>query len=327
MTTPITYQLASDANYRFNIANIGRHEYDPMAYYFKENFKDVHVTRRGASMDIPRLEAQFLWTVNGYIHKSVVSGDQLYLEGAVEGMLRSRCNKIGMLNFSGLTSQLKKLPITVQQVSEDMNLPAYEKIYIAFDEPVVSPILVMAGYLVFENPEFFYRVSDTVFVLHLHRVNYMEKLYELYKYRDIFKDLGVPVSPNNPTHVNTEAVRSLETIKKFLSLGNSFMLDTGSPNGLALDRLYLEHSSVPGNFRTHKLPILPLFVGYGKLSEYHREEINSERWTVYIQDAVYNNYIFSATNHNLVKTYNGHRIPHSTYKLAEGFFLDIRPKP
>ena len=327
MATPVTYQLASGANYRFHIAKIGRHEYDQLAYYFKENFPDVRITRHGATMDIDRLEATFLWSINGYVQNTVRDGEHLYIPGAVAGMLRSRCNKVGMLNFSGLTDKIKKLPITEQQVSADVNISAYEKVFITFDEPVVSPILVMAGYLIFENPEFFYRISDSTFVLHLHRVNYMEKLYELTKYRDIFKDLDVPVSPNNPTQVDTADVRSLATIKKFLSLGNSFVVDTGNPNGLKTEPLYLEKSNIPGNFRTHKLPILPMIVGFGKLTEYHKSEINDRRWTVYSQDAVYNNYLFSATNHHLINTYNGHRTPHTTYRQTQGFFLDIQPKP
>lgn len=327
MSSPITYQLAATPGYRFHISKMGRHEYDELAYYYKENFPDVKVTRQNATMDIARLEDKFLWTVNGYVYNTVVDGDELYIPGAVAGMLRSRCNKIGMLNFSGLTDKLKKLTITPQQVSEDLNIPAYEKVFISFDEPVVSPILVMAGYLIFENPQFFYRISDSTFVLHLHRVNYMEKLYEMNKYRDIFGDLGVPTSPNNPTQVDTADVRSLTTIKKFLSLGNSFLVDTGNAQGLKTEPLYLENSNIPGSFRTHKLPILPMFVGFGKLTEYHKSEINDRRWTVYCQDAVYNNYLFSATNQHLLDTYNGHRTPHSTYRLVQGFFLDVRPNP
>lgn len=327
MVSPITYQLASGANYRFDICKMGRHEYDQLAYYFKENFPDVKVTRKQASMDADRLEAQFLWTVNGYVYNTVRDGDDLYIPGAVDGMLRSRCNKVGMLNLSGLGERIKKLSITAEQVNTDVNISAYEKVFISFDTPVVSPILVMAGYLIFESPEFFYRISDSTFVLHLHRLNYMEKLYELTKYRDIFRDLGVPVSPNNESQVNTEDVRSTETIKKFLSLANSFVVDTGSPNGLKLDKLYLEHSSVPGSFFTHKLPLLPMFVGYGKLTEYHKSRVNDRRWVVYSQDSVYHNYLFSAINHHLIKTYNAHRTPHATYRLSNAFFLDIQPNP
>lgn len=327
MPNPITYQLASDAHYRFDIAKIGHHEYDQLAYYFKDDFPDVVITRKQAVMDIARLEATFLWTVNGYVYNTVHDSESLYLPGAVSGMLRSRANKVGMLNLSGLTSQLTKQTLSADQITVDTNLPAYEKVFITFTNPVVSPILVMAGYLVFEHPEFFYRISDNTFALHLNRLNYMEKLYELHRYRDIFHDLGVPVSPNNPTQVNTEDVRSTETIKRFLTLSNTFLVDTGNPNGLVLDPLYLEHSNIPGNFRTHKLPTLPMFVGYGKLTEYHKNRINSERYTVYCQDSTYNNYIFSAQNQHLLATYNAHRIPGATYRISNAFFLDIRPKP
>lgn len=326
MGTPITYQLASDANYRFDIAKLGHHEYDPLSYYFKDDFPDVKISRKNADLDIARLESSYLWTVNGYVYNTLRDTDHLYLPGAVSGMLRSRANKVGLLNLSGLSSSLKKQTLTPSQITPDVNTAAYEKVFLSFSEPVQCPILVMAGYLIFEHPEFFYRVSDSTFALHLHRLNYMEKLYELFKYRDIFKDLGVTVSPNNPTQVNTDEVRSLQTIQRFLSLPNSFLVDTGNPNGLAVDPLYLEHSSIPGNFRTHKLPVLPMFVGYGKLTEYHKQQINSERYTVYSQDSIYHNHLFSAQNQHLLKTYNAHRVPGVTYRLSNAFFLDIQPK-
>lgn len=326
MAFAVSYQLASDAQYRFDIVKIGRHEYDHLAYYFKENFPDVKITRKQLEMDIPKLQATTLWTVNGYVQTTITDGENLYIPGVVAGMLHSRSNKVGMLTFNGLTAGLKKHPIAATQVTADVNIPAYEKVFITFEEAVVSPILVMAGYLIFENQEFFYRISDHTFALHLHRLNYMEKLYELSHYREIFKELEIPTSPNNPTQVDAKDALSETTIKKFLSLPNSFVVDTGHPQGLVTQPIYLEHSNIPGNFRTHKLPTLPMFVGFGKLTEYHKNRINDNRYSVYTQDTIYNNYIFSATNHHLVQSYNGHRIPNSTYRISQGFFLDIRER-
>lgn len=326
MPGPITYQLAESANYCFNIAKIGKHQYDQLSYYFKEDFPDVQIQRRNANLDIDKLQASFLWTVNGYVHAAVTDTDHLYIAEATKSMLRSRANKIGMLNFSALTPTLKKIAIRPEQITLDTNTPAYEKVFITFDEPVVSPILVMAGYLVFEHPEFFYRISDQTFALRLNRLSYMEKLYELTRYRDIFQDLGVEVSASNPTHVNADEVRSEATIRKFLSLGNSFLIDTGNPQGLVVDPLYLEHSNIPGAFRTHKPPSLPMFVGYGKLTEYHKQEINGQRYSVTSQDHIYNNYLFSAKNPYFNQTYTDHRVPGATYKLSNAFFLDIRHK-
>lgn len=323
MTTPITYQLASAAGYRFNLAELGKNSYDELAYYFKENFPDIVITRRNAKLDIPKLQNTFLWTVNGYVYSATQDGEQLYLQGAAQGVLRSRSNIFGMLNFSGVTTKIDQRRIDASMIFEDINIEAYEKVFINFEQPVTNPLLVMGGYLVFENPEFFYRVSDTMFVLHLHRLNYVEKIYETLKCRDIFAELGVPVSPNNPTQVNASDLRSLATIKKYLTLNNSFLIDLGD-KGVQLDKVYLQHSNVPSSFIAHKYPYLPLFVGYGKLAEYLVTKANSERWIVNTQDAVYDNYLFTSQNHHLIRSYNAHRKPGQTYRLAEAFFLDIR---
>ena len=326
MPGPITYQLAESANYHFDIAKIGKHQYDHLSYYFKEDFPDIKIGRRQADMDIDRLQAHYLWTVNGYVYPSVVSDKQLYIPGGTLSMLRSRANKVGLLNLTGLGPALRHLSIIPSQVSTDVNMTAYEKVFLSFDEPVQSPILIMAGYLVFEHPEFFYRVSDSVFALRLNRLNYVHKLYELTRYRPIFEELGVDVSNHNPSHVDAAQLHSLETIQKFLSLLGSFVVDTGNAQGLQTSALYLENSTIPGAFRTHKVPTLPLFVGYGKLTEYHKQEINPQRYSVTVQDHVYNNDLFSARSDYFNHGYTDHRVVGATYRLSNAFFLDIRPK-
>ena len=112
MTTEhATYQLASAANYKFNICKIGFNSYDPTAYYHKENFPDVEVTRPGTDTDLELLHKNFLMTVNGYIYSTEYIGGKLYIPNATMSMIRSRANAMGLINFTNL-GQITKTKIT-----------------------------------------------------------------------------------------------------------------------------------------------------------------------------------------------------------------------
>lgn len=321
-THRVTYQLASSASYRFNITKVGENSYDELSYFYKSDFPDVEVTRPTTGTDLLKVHESCLLTVNGFVHTTAYSQKKLYILNATKGMLRARANVVGILDFSALTPKLKKFTITPQMVSVDVNTLAYDKVLITFEEPVVQPVLVMAGYLVFYDPECFYRISDNSFALRLSKMQYMEKLYELSRCRDIFKDLEVPVSPLNPEMVDADTVRSLTTIAKLLSLENSFMVDLGTDN-LSLKKIYLEHSKIPGTFATEKSPALALITGYGKVSEYSVQMNNDIKYSVYTQDMHYNNYLLSHMKPQTCKVYNDNRLPGQTHGLTQAFFLDI----
>lgn len=321
-TQRVKYQLGSTANYRYNIVKIGFTEYDDLAYMHKKEFPDVEITRPSTDTDLERVHKTCLMTVNGYIYNSLFQANRLYIPGATASMLRSKANVTGVLDFSGFTNNLIRRAITPSMVTTEHNILAYDKVFITFPTEVVQPMLVMAGYLVPYNPEYFYRVSDTSFVLCLSKLNYTEKLFETMRYRDIFKDLGVAVSEVNPQLVDANVVRSLATIRKYLSLNNSFMVDLATSN-LTTSKIYLEHSNIPSVFKTQVEPKLPMVVGYGKLNEYSVTKNADGVYSVYTQDAVYSNHLVSHMSAQDVQVYNDHRVPGDVHRLSQGFFLSI----
>lgn len=322
-TTAITYKLASDAGLRTSIVRMGFNNYDPVSLLYKEDFPDMELTRPGAEDSLATIESSFLVTVNGYVYSTAYSEGRLYVPNATKSLLKSRANAVGLLNLGGFSSQIKKLPITPSMVTADLNMMAYEKVFITFNEPVKYPLLVMAGYIIPYNSEYFYRVSDNAFALCLNKLQYSEKLYELSRYRHIFEDLQVDVSPLNPEMVDANVVRSENTIRKFLTLSNSFMVDLNSDT-FNTRKVYLEHSTIPGTFRTELAPNLPLVVGYGKLSEYAITNTGT-KYSISTQDAHYNNHLLSYMPQRQLNVMNDHRKPGTTYALTEAFFLEMKP--
>jgi hypothetical protein len=316
------YQLGSTANYHYDIIKIGHNEYDPMAYMHKKEFPDVEVTRPGTDTDLLRVHNTTLTTVNGYIHNTAFDAGRLYIPGATRGMLHSRANSMGLLDFGAITPLIKRVALTSTMVTEDTNQSAYDKVFITLPQAVQQPMLVMAGYLIPYNEEHFYRVSDNVFALRLVKLNYNEKLYELSRYTDIFRQLDVPTSPLNASVVDTQFVRSLNVIRRFLSLPNSFVIDLSVDN-VGMKKVYLEHSKIPGTFKTQVSPSMPLVMGYGKLSEYAVTLNQQNQFTVNTQDAHLNNHLLSYMPTQRAQLLNDHRVPGNTHALSQAFFLDI----
>lgn len=316
------YQLANTAGYKFNIVKIGFNNYDELAYYHKDNFPDIEITRPNTTTDLSLLNDKCLLSVNGYIYPTVYQNNRLYIPNATKSMLKSRSNSIGILSFNNLDNILSKHTITPDMITTETNFSMYEKAIITFNEDIQSPILSLCGYMIFENPEFFYRVSNRSFVLRLDRLNYIEKLYELNRYRNIFAELGIETSVNNPSLIDANIARSDAIITKFLTTFNSFLVNV-PVNRLLLKKIYLEHSNVPGNFRTEIEPNMPILVGYGKIGEYFKKKTNDLKYTVYINDAYYNQHLISNHSFTNINLYNDHRVVGNTYRLSQGYFLDI----
>ncbi len=317
-----TYVLANQAGYKFEITKMGQYEYDPLAYFYKENFPDVKITRPNSTTDLSLLHSKALLTVNGYVHNTVYGDNTLYIPNASSSLLKHKQNNIGILSFNQLSQPLKKIKLIDSMLTGETSVPLFEKTVITFDREVGSVFLVIAGYLIFEQPEFFYRVSGSSFVLRLDRLNYVEKLYELNTHRNIFDEVGVDVSPTDPSLVDGTQLRSDAVIRKFLTLDNSFLVEVPC-EAIEAKPIYLEHSTVPGSFRTEVEPVYPIITGRGKIAEYFKQKKNDTKYTVYINDAYYQNYLFSHLPQNQIKIYNDHRQPGSTYQLSEAFFLQI----
>jgi len=130
------------------------------------------------------------------------------------------------------------------------------------------------------------------------------------------------VSQNNPSAIDAQQSTNDDTITSYLTLTNSFLIDTGVQS-LSVNKIFLERSNVPNNFRTQILPNMPLVVGYGKISEYtYRQNIDT-MYTVYTTDSYYNNHLLSYLDPSDIKIYNDHRDPRTTYYLSPAFFLSV----
>lgn len=314
------YANANHLGYKFFITRYGHNEYDQLAFYHKDNFPDVVILR--PNTDLSKLHTKALMTVNGYIYPTMYVDSKLYIRNVTNNMLKSRNNHIGIISFADYPGELDKIKITTDMISTEPTYSLYNRAIITFNKDIERLILVIAGYLIFENTPTLTRISNRDFVLNLSTINYLEKIYELARYRNIFTDLDLPTSTLNPSVFDANLARSDAVVLKFLTLNNSFAVNL-EVDDLRVNPIYLDKTSVPANYRCDIKPVYPIMAGYGKFVEYIWRKNNDTKYNIYTDDAYYNNHLFTYQNQEYINTINDHRNPNKTYRLSSAKFLKI----
>lgn len=320
-TANLKYQLATSAGYNAELSDAVFNRYTPNGLYGKSSYKDVVLTRPNVETDLELLHTNCLLTVNGFVHTTEYVGGKLFILNAAKSMLKSKQNHIGLLSFDDRSINLNKIKITDEMILNDQPKSLYNKTLINFNKEIGQFILVIAGYMFFIDYQSIYRTSPSSIAVRFDILSYIERLYQLNKYRDIFTDLGISVRPNTANLIDPDQAESDAIIKKLLTLENSFLVEV-PVSSMAVKKIYLEHSTIPSTFRTTHKPDLPLFCNYGKMLEYNKRKLANDRYTVSTLDARYNNYLLSQHN-NLSRVYTDQRLVGDTHRLAEGYFLNV----
>lgn len=290
----------------------------------KSLYPDVRLRTKKGYDDATALHKKALITVNGIIHRTTVKDDKFYIVNATRLMLKTGSNHIGIHLLRSFNDDLdiKHIRLTYNDIIKDEHHPLYKKIYIKLPYVIEQPLLVFLGYLVLPSEDTFYRVNDSTYCLEIDKLMYMQRLNELAGYMDIYKDLGIEVSPHNPTVVSVEDATSDETIMKTLLHNNTFIVDTRY-SSITASRIYLERTTIPSLLRTSQNPSYGLIGGYGKFIEYIHERGYDGIYSLYTEDHVFDRYLMSKRNLQDIELYNAHREVGSTYHLIPGSFLKL----
>lgn len=317
------YVLAVNAGYKVNIVRINHNEFDPPVTKVKSNYPDVEITRPHNPNELKLLHTRGLVTANGYIQNTEMYDDRLFIKGLTNQLLKSKNNHLGILSFADGNTDIIKTKFAVEDIHTDSNQHHMSKILLKAPRELSEGFLVLGGYIILENENYLYRRSEDTLVLRLDRLAYIERLFELARYTNIWEKLGVEVSAVNPGAVDQEELFSLETVTKLLTLDNTFFVEVPGYS-LTTDRTYLEHTSIPGCFRTEEDPQQPLIAGVGKICEFTKYKGTETKFEVNTTDAYYNNYLFTRASITGLGIINDHRLVGETYRLSNAFFLNLK---
>lgn len=317
------FSNAIQAGYRLSLAKRGYAVDDsaPM-----ESLPDLRLTRPGFDTDLSLIHTHCLATVHGLLHNTDTNGEVAYAIDAGKVIHKRGYSHVGLVSFLDI-GKVTKVKIKEDDIHRlEPDTPLSDKVVFTVDEPLEgkSYMLSMGGYLVTPEEGVFWRSGEKSFSLNLQSLNYMERYLESKDIIDL-SSLGLPPSDINPNVVSLEDLMSGATIKKYLTLSQSFLVIVDTPM-LAFNKIHIRTAHVPGRFTSFQDPSYPLVVGYGRLGEYWKTE-EAGYWSLSLPDTFYRNFIAGQQPTQFIKMVNDHLLSSPPYFLSRGHLLEIAGTP
>jgi len=314
-----TFSDAFRAGYKVELQNIYA-AYDAELPLSEKT--SLRLSRPNPSTDMRIFYDHCLLSVNGFIHRTDCDDKFAYILDANKSLFKSKQNQIGIINFYTI-GKLKQIPITQDMITKQSNNTDMKfKTFITVNEDISdkSVMLVLGGYLLFIDNKSFMQVNENTFSLNFNDMPFLDRFFESRPYID-FSCLNLPVSTDNESLINVAELFSDETLTKFLMMSQSFIVLVDSPS-LKTSKHYIHSSNLPGMFTTHNDPILPLFVGNGRLAEYWKT-FEDGVWSVTVQDSYLKNNVFSYCPQEALFNISDNRVPALPVYNSRGFLLEI----
>lgn len=321
MTVYPNYSLLVTSGFKFQLANIGKNPIFDQQKLIKSSFHDVVVTRPRSSLHMHDVYTNALFTVNGFIHKSVYYADKLYIKGAGKALTSSKYNHLGIINFTELTEELDIIPITKEMIQRNKEYSLYTRCEIDLNKEVDGLFLVLAGYLIRLDDLVLKLLGPQLASLQISKLSFIEMIYELSRYMPIFEQLGVEVADTNDKLVDRNHLLSDEVIEKLLTHDNTFFVNIPG-KFITYEEKYLEYTTIPGPFRVGEEPTYPLVGGYGKFIEYLPRNTNDSRWIIQTVDPTYDRLIQEYGPRSVKSSLvSDQRLVGNTYGISNAYLL------
>ncbi|QXO09978.1 hypothetical protein pEaSNUABM37_00017 [Erwinia phage pEa_SNUABM_37] len=226
--------------------------------------EDLLISKKG--VDYKALFATSLFTVNGYLHRSVVSDDGIYILDACRDAWHANEVNTGALTFNNL-STLSIHPISAGDIypaDEYSSLKEQMMLKLPFNAKGKSVALVVGGILYWQN-DLLTLISDTTANFLTGRVDWVDRFF--YD-RDYINLDAVPakINPDEPNVMTKEVLESDDFIKSWFLLSQSFWVVFDNPL-LYLDMVPLERHTWPGLFTVPTDEPVPVVLNNGVMAE------------------------------------------------------------
>lgn len=317
----VKYANAVQAGYITNFAKMG---YNYTSRMPGGSLTDISLQRDQFKTNMELIGKGCLVTVNGVIHRTASNDKKAY---AIEGgttVRHSNNTAIGIISFLdiGKLTQVSLDPAKILPVDNE-TYPS-DSVVITLDEELdlenKSFFLVLMGSFVFINGNSFKQIGERSFLLHLSLLNYEERLMDAHKLIDL-SPAGFTAPNNAPSFFSFDEIRSLEGVRKILTLSQSFFVILDTPN-LYIEKHGILKASFPGQFRSYTDPVYPLMVNGGRMVDYWKVEENGV-WTVDVTDSYYRRYVLSEGDRDRAHFASDALDTTRRYEHGEGHFLEI----
>lgn len=317
------FSNATQANYKLTLAKRG---YQDDAYTLIDNLTDLKITRPGYDTDLTLLHTHCLTTISGLLHNTDTDGQVAYVVDAGKIYLKHGYSHVGLVSFLdiGKVTKVKLNPDTIGRL--EPTTPLSEKLVFTVEEPLdgKSYMLSMGGYLVTPGEGVFWRSGEKSFTFCIQSANYLERYLDSKDTLDL-SSLNLPPSNINPDVVSTEDLMKDDTIRKYMTLSQSFLIIVDTPF-LNFKKIHVRSATVPGKFTSYQDPTYPLFVGYGRVAEYWKTE-EASHWSLSVPDSYYRHFVAGQQPMDFMKMVNDHLLSSKPCHLSRGHLLEIAGTP
>ena len=282
------YANALQAGYEINLGNAGLY-YE--AGVNARNFTDVKLTRNKFKTDMELINDYCLMTVNGFFHDHVGNQTETFiLKGGKTGF-KSQETQIGIYSFLDV-GKLNKIKINPLKIaSTDVGGSFYERLRFEVDFEVGDKpyFLIMGGYMIFPKENIFFQTGPSTFSLALNQLHYEERIMESDKFIDL-SELELSAPNMSPNGYDLAQLRSDETIAKYLSMSNSYLVVVDAPM-LAVERHVIQRAAFPGQFLHYEDPVYPVIGAHGRFLDYWKIE-EGNMWSINCTDTFSRNFVY-----------------------------------
>ena len=291
----------------------------------REYLPDIRIDRPRYKTDLSSLHTHCLVSINGLYHLTDADDKFAYVYQAGQTNRLSNQNQFGILSFLDI-GEITKIPITPEMVGRvESTRPLKEKLRITLPNEDIdlsnkSTILVLGGYLIFEQPHVFWQNSDNSYIVEITNLPYLERVMESQRYIDL-SSLGLDKYMGRDDLFNIDQMYSDEVLRAYATLSQSYLAIVDTPQ-LFTKRIYIRKTNSPGHYLSHTDPVYPLIAGQGKVLEYWKQHEDGQ-WSLSVTDPYYKHYVFREEVENKLENITPNLTPYSLGRVTNGYLLEI----
>ena len=275
-----------------------------------------------AGVDFNLFYKHCLVSVNGLYHLTDTDGEYGYVVDGMKSCRQSGRNEIGITSFLNI-GELEFVPITEAMVHRryaDMALGSVTYLDVGTARPGKYAMLVLGGYLHVLDNETFYQVNDAIYAIDFQNFPLRERYFESKGLIDL-SSFNLEVFNHNPDQTGEQELYSDETITKYCTLPQSFLVFVDNPN-IFKEKVELRPTVLPNMYTSYVEPSYPLVTGAGKLGDYWKTKEHGQ-WAVNISNGIRHNYTFNTVQESTLVSYDDSSPPFAAVDLSHVYLLKI----
>lgn len=284
-----------------------------------------HLRLTKAGVDYEDFYRECLVSVNGIIHRTSHGTNGILVEDGAKSGFHANQNHVGIYRL-GLLGDMEIVDIQdhhIHPMSDQQRL--CERTVVELDDSVdlegKSVLLVIQGYL-HTLGDLVQSFGERTFQIDFNNYPLAQRFYHFRQLVDTEDfESHLTKSTVNPNQVALEELYSDETIRKLLTLSQTFFVVLDTPE-LVVDRDQVEFSGLPGRYICHQVPSYPLVTGLGGFEEYWMRQEN-DQYVIGVENGLETYYTFETAEWENFHSIDNTRVPCELFDYSRAYLLKI----